>query len=300
MLLRLSGLGWPVACPIDDPLVIAGRLYALFPFIGGAPMNGAPDDKRRRCGRLLAELHAEVGTLAIEQRPGVGAIADFDAAELLSTLGEARSVIDRELADAIGHHANGAASMLDRLGARDFPRGLVHRDFQPWNLRFSKGTLTAIYDFDPASIDAFALDVASTRRGYHDVAVDGYLDARSLANDELAVLPSLWVASTLWYAGFVLRESTRTGVPHVSELEWCRGARTKPSRTPEHQSVVPPYRGSTDGCSRYWGASRSSGVWVTPKSEMLGKSSGLEGVLHDLAGLRCRAGCRGTPRTSAP
>ncbi len=140
---------------------------------------------RRRSWRITTALRAELGTR--------------DAARFA------------EHAAAVGHD-------FERFGVREFPRAVVHCDFAAWNLRFTGGRLSALYDFDPADVDARAADVACGRRGYHDAFVDGYLEVLPLTDEELGALASLWTANVLRD----LAAGIATDRWNWAELDWCR------------------------------------------------------------------------------
>jgi Ser/Thr protein kinase RdoA (MazF antagonist) len=102
------------------------------------------------------------------------------------------------------------------------PGSIVHCDLSAWNVRFTGGRLSALYDFDAADVDARAADVACARRGYHDVFVEGYREGMELSAEELAALGSLWRANVLRYVTNLLRAGISTDEWRRSELEWCR------------------------------------------------------------------------------
>ena len=222
LLMRVSDRGWPVACALGPPLAVDGRLYSLFPFIGGSRMRCSDDDQRRRCGRLLAEFHSDVAALEIEPRPDEDTICEFSPEPIIENSDTLGSVLGAPDALAFAEHAVAVADQFRRFGVRDFPRSLAHGDFAAWNLRFANGRLSALYDFDAANIDARAADVACARRGYHDVFVEGYLEVKPLSDDELAALGSLWTANVLRYVTSLLRGAIATDEWNWSELEWCR------------------------------------------------------------------------------
>ena len=222
LLRRVSARGWPVACAIGPAQAVDGHLYSLFPFIGGSRIRGPDDDQRRRCGRLLAEFHVDTATITIDPRPGVPKIWQFDAETIAANPDTLRTAVGACDAALFAEHAAAVGEDFERFGVRDFPRAVVHGDFAAWNLRFTGGRLSALYDFDPADVDARAADVACGRRGYHDVFVDGYREVLPMTDEELGALASLWTANVLRDIAAALGAGVASDEWNRAELDWCR------------------------------------------------------------------------------
>ena len=194
--------GLPVAVPLGDPLEAGGALYDLFPFLPGRPRKTNGDADYWNDGRLAAELYEKLRDARLPQRPGRIAAADAasgpsaDAAQRARLLEPVRAT-DPALADILEEEAERVVAELVRLGARDFPRGLIHGDLITGNLLYSGAVLTGLIDFEASRIDARAAEVAQTRRGYHDPVVDGYNSLVPLSAEEIAALPALWKADIL-------------------------------------------------------------------------------------------------------
>jgi Ser/Thr protein kinase RdoA (MazF antagonist) len=213
--------------PVGEPITVDGRIYSLFPYIGGQSMRGSDDDRRRRCGRILAELHLDVWSLGIGARPAEPKIVEFAPDQILRHRDALRLALGSADAELFAEHARRVAGNFERLGVRDFPKSIAHRDMSPWNLRFRDGRLSALYDLDHADIDARAADVACGRRGYHDAFVEGYLDVFALSDEELEALGSLWSAHMLGYAARLIAEAMSSDSWNLPELRWCRTQLTK-------------------------------------------------------------------------
>lgn len=228
----VAARGWPVACAIGDPIVADGRLYSLFPFIGGSRMRGYDDDQRRRCGRILAEFHFDVADVEMGPRPGQPKIWAFRSDPIVENRGALELVLGAPDGALFAEHAVAVVHDFERLGVREFPRSITHGDFAAWNLRFDHGRLSALYDFDPADVDARAADVACARRRSHDVFVEGYLEVLPLTDEELRALGSLWKANVLRYVTSMLRDAMSTDKLSRSEFAWCRAQldKTRSSR----------------------------------------------------------------------
>ena len=219
---RFSGRGWPVARAIGRPLAVAGNVYSLFPFIGGSRMRGGDEDRRRRCGRMLAEFHVDLASVTIEPRPGAPKIWQFRSEAIAENTQALRAAFGDHAAASVAEHAAMVGHDFERFGIREFPRAVVHCDFAAWNLRFNHGELSALYDFDPADVDARAADVACVRRGYHDVFVDGYLEVLPPSDEELGALGSLWKANVLRHVAGLIDAGIATDEWNRAELDWCR------------------------------------------------------------------------------
>lgn len=219
---RVTERGWPVACAIGQAVAVDGRFYSLFPFIDGSRMRGRDEDQRRRCGRVLAELHIDVADLEVDPRPGKPKIWEFSPDPIVENGDALRSALGDRDAAVFAQHAVAVADDFERLGVGDFPRSITHGDLAAWNLRFQDGKLSALYDFDSADVDALAADVACARRGYHDVFVEGYLDVLPLSDEELGALGPLWIANVLRYVAGLLRGGITTDEWNWSEVAWCR------------------------------------------------------------------------------
>jgi Ser/Thr protein kinase RdoA (MazF antagonist) len=125
------------------------------------------------------------------------------------------------------------------LSARDLPaifantpRIVAHSDFAPWNLRFHKGRLTGLLDFELAHVDVRAADLAFARRGHHDAVVEGYLERASLPQAELAVLDALWLGGLFAGVWKVLGDRIAEGAVTTHGFDWHleQLAKTRPYR----------------------------------------------------------------------
>ncbi|HEY4941675.1 MAG TPA: phosphotransferase [Rhizomicrobium sp.] len=194
--------GLPVPVPLGDPFEAEGGLYDLFALLPGRPRKTQSDEDYRQDGRTTAHINSKLRGATQPQRPGRIAAADAatgpsgDAARRARLLEPLRAG-DPALADLLETQAELVVAQLTALGARQFPRALIHGDLIGANLLYSGGVLTGIIDFEASRIDARAADVAQTRRGYHDPVVDGYCSTTPLGSEEIEALPALWKADIL-------------------------------------------------------------------------------------------------------
>jgi len=224
ILRRLRDRGLPVAAAIDGVAQYEGSAFVLFPLLPGRPHPRENERQRRQRGRILAELHHELGALAdLGQRIG------WRQADEVVAGGESRSgrwrscaigMTRPDLVDSIARHFEGVHSRLCAAGATRFPVTVVHGDLIAQNLLFQRGRLSGILDFDSAHCDLRAADVACARRSGSDEVARGYLDVIPLSDAEIGCLDDLWRASVLRYALQLLDRETITGAA-VSELDWC-------------------------------------------------------------------------------
>lgn len=199
---RLAAAGLPVNGPLAQTQTIDGALYALFPFLPGRSLRWPHDGDYRLLGRTLADLHdVAEGLDDLGQRPGWRPFVETvhppgDPAEQQDLL-DRLAARDPAFAEQVARvRAEAAPHLAPLTGLSQRP---IHGDFSAWNVRFAKGRLTGIFDFDLSHLDILAADVAFARRGYHDAVVEGYLERRPLSAAELDGLHALWLATGLDY-----------------------------------------------------------------------------------------------------
>ena len=218
----LSGKGWPVACPIGELRTWRGRTFAMFPRLTGRPRLDHDSAKRQReRGGLLAELHQDLATLDLGQRSRWQATDQFLLAEAERIVaGAQRRLSHVPLLRDILVTQTGLARTAVAEHTGHLPRSVVHGDFVGWNLLWRQGRLVGVIDFDDVRLDLRAADVACARRRRSDQVVAGYAAVSRLAEDEVALLDTLWRAYTLVFVADLLRARTLTA-PVVAALEWC-------------------------------------------------------------------------------
>jgi Ser/Thr protein kinase RdoA (MazF antagonist) len=216
ILQRLRDRGWPVAPAIEDPVCHSGFMFALFPLLPGCPHERELIEQARIRGRILAELHAELGLLSnAGQRP-----AWVKADEISSSAMETPPPDDSDSARTIAHHLECVPKRLCEAGASSFPVSVVHGDFLGPNLLFQHEALSGILDFDSVHLDLRAADLACARRSRNDEVVRGYLDVARLAEAELECLHDLWRAAVLRYA-LQIYNGDLAVENREAELQWC-------------------------------------------------------------------------------
>jgi aminoglycoside phosphotransferase (APT) family kinase protein len=192
---RLAARGWPVPVAVAEPRMADGRVWCLFRWLPGAPqrVTGVPAEQRAR-GRLLAELHADLETLAdLGQRPGWRRAEAVLADEGLASSLRAYGRLFPEQARVMRWHADRARECFDRLDLRHRRLLVLHGDFLPQNLLYRSGALSGVLDFEWTHLNHRASEFALAWRGRHDAVVHGYDEVRPLDDLDRALLaPTLW------------------------------------------------------------------------------------------------------------
>jgi Ser/Thr protein kinase RdoA (MazF antagonist) len=169
LLEHLAGRGWPVPTAVAPPMEAAGSIWCAFRYMTGrapAPRSvaGVRAEQRRR-GRLLARLHADMaGLTSAGQREGwrradeglVDREGRPSTAEVLSQY-ERRSP---EEGRVLRRYAVRMKERLDELLPHAPAPVVIHGDLTPWNIRYARGSLSAVLDFDAAHLDLRVADFA--------------------------------------------------------------------------------------------------------------------------------------------
>ncbi len=73
------------------------------------------------------------------------------------------------------------------------PLSVVHGDFTPWNMRYHRGALSGLFDFDSTHLDLRIADFILSWRGKYQGILDGYQDVSPLSSVEQTLLiPGFW------------------------------------------------------------------------------------------------------------
>jgi Ser/Thr protein kinase RdoA (MazF antagonist) len=202
LLQHLAKIGWPVPAPIGGPVEVASRIWALFPYLPGrspAPRSHASVlAEQRRRGRLLARLHADMAPLAaLGQRHGWRRTDEglFDRPGRRPTRDILRDHEERdpEASRLLLEYNERARARLDALLPSAPAPITIHGDVAPWNMRYTNGQLTGLFDFDVAHLDLRVADFALSWRGKHDGVLEGYEEESPLEEVEHELLvPVYW------------------------------------------------------------------------------------------------------------
>jgi Ser/Thr protein kinase RdoA (MazF antagonist) len=202
LLEHLDGRGWPVPAPVAPLIETVGSIWCAFRYMPGrapAPRSvaGVRAEQRRR-GRLLAQLHADMADMvAIGQREGWRRADEglFDRTGKLP-VDEILARYERESPEE-GHVLRAYADRMRERLSELLPHApapvVIHGDLTPWNIRFARGTLSAVLDFDAAHLDLRVADFALSWRGRHDEVLRGYEEVSPLEPVERVLLvPIFW------------------------------------------------------------------------------------------------------------
>lgn len=202
LLEHLDGRGWPAPTPVAPVIEAAGSLWCAFRYMPGrapAPRSvaGTRAEQRRR-GRLLARLHAEMADLAeIGQRDGWRRADEglFERAGRLpmDVIFAQHERVAPEEGRILREYAGRTRERLGELLPLAPAPVVIHGDLTPWNVRYVRGALSAVLDFDAAHLDLRVADFALAWRGRHHDVLRGYEELSPLEPVERAlIVPIFW------------------------------------------------------------------------------------------------------------
>ena len=199
LLTDIAALGWPVASAVESPVELGGQIWCLFPFLPGDPPSVEdPIAEQRSRGRLLAEFHADLARL---KKPGQRAdwrrceeiLEDPTLDRVLAEQGRERP----EEARILRWHLDRSRERIAALQPHLRSGMIIHGDFTPWNLRYSRGRLSGILDFELAHRDHRVGDFALSWRGKYDEIIHAYAEVAPLEPEEWEMLTPVWWASLI-------------------------------------------------------------------------------------------------------
>ena len=197
----IAGRGFPSATPIADRegrilKAVRGKPCAIVSYLSGLAVRRPSAAHCREAGAGLAELHLAAEGFPLSRANDLGQAA---WAPMFAGLAGAAEGLKPGLAATI-------LSDLELLAAqwpKGLPTGIVHADFFPDNVFFSKGKFAGAIDFYFACEDALAYDVAIALNawcfepdGSFNITsarqlVAGYESRRRLSDLERSALPIL-------------------------------------------------------------------------------------------------------------
>lgn len=164
VMLHLASRGFPAPQLVgtrttnNSMLVRDDAVYELFRFVAGRPYDGSVP-ATIDAGRRLAQFHR----LAAELRsPWEPAPATYrDAVERPGLWHRLEQRLGRTaMLHRVRALAEAATDRLRRLGADSWSAGIIHGDWHPGNMLFSRGRVTVVVDFDAVGRGAMELDLA--------------------------------------------------------------------------------------------------------------------------------------------
>ena len=224
---HLAAVGFPLPRligPADgDGLVLnyGSHVYELFEYVRGQSYHGKIDECRD-AGLTLGRFHLAVEGFDSTESPQRGDYHDANPVRsalntVPQSLSEHESVsgrdsevvaLSRDLYDAYER----SCEVVEGLGLRSWPIGVVHSDWHPGNMLFRNQQVVAVIDYDSARDSQRVLDIAngtlqfsilSSKRvedwpdGINEeraaAFLDGYRSQAPISDDEQASLPHLMI-----------------------------------------------------------------------------------------------------------
>ena len=146
-------------------LQINNHIYELFQFITGSRYDGSLESTVDT-GRQLAKFHRHLSDFAHEWKPLKTGFHDSSTVRRhLKTLGSDRSATaDRKLktvAEEMTVLYNESGVRVNEMGFDSWQQQVVHGDWHPGNMLFSKCKLAAVLDFDSVKFAPPITDLAN-------------------------------------------------------------------------------------------------------------------------------------------
>jgi len=143
------------------------HIYELFKFVTGTRYDGS-EEATIDAGRQLAKFHRHLADFAYESALGGLKTCFHDSSTVrrhLKTLGSDRPARPnkrlRTTAEALMKLYNESSICVNRLGFDSWEQQVIHGDWHPGNMLFSKNKLTAVLDFDSVRIAQPLTDLAN-------------------------------------------------------------------------------------------------------------------------------------------
>ena len=168
---HLAGRGFPVTSlvPTRDEnntiLQLNNHIYEFFRFVTGARYDGSAE-ATVDTGLRLAEFHLLLTDFAHEWKPLQTSFHDSSIVRAhLKTVGSDRMAGPtrkmQSTAEALMVHYNQSSIGVNELGFDSWPQQVVHGDWHPGNMLFSKRKIAAVLDFDSIRIAPPLTDLAN-------------------------------------------------------------------------------------------------------------------------------------------
>jgi len=146
-------------------LHLNNRIYELFDFVTGSRYDGSAE-ATADTGRQLANFHLHLAEFAEQWKPLRGSFHDSSIVRRrLKTAGaEKGRQPNKKLlktAEVLMTLYNASSVRVSELGFDSWPEQIVHGDWHPGNMLFSKRKLVAVLDFDSVKIAPPVTDLAN-------------------------------------------------------------------------------------------------------------------------------------------
>lgn len=170
---HLAAKAFPVTCLLatrdknNTVLQLDNHIYELFKFVTGSRYDGLPE-ATIDAGRQLAKFHRYLTDFAYESALAGLKTCFHDSSTVrrhLKTLASKRMANpDKKLrttAEALMTLYNESSARVNELGFDSWAHQVVHGDWHPGNMLFSKHKLAAVLDFDSVRIAPPITDLAN-------------------------------------------------------------------------------------------------------------------------------------------
>ena len=168
---HLSKKRFPVAalmvtCDEKNTILhLDSHIYELFQFISGTRYDGTAD-ATIDTGRQLAKFHEYLTDFASEWKPLKGSFHDSSIVrrQLKAICAEKMAGQDKrlqEIAEKLMSLYNNSSVRVNEHGFDSWPEQVVHGDWHPGNMLFSKNKIIAVIDFDSVKVASAVTDLAN-------------------------------------------------------------------------------------------------------------------------------------------
>jgi Ser/Thr protein kinase RdoA (MazF antagonist) len=168
---HLRQKAFPIIAPVatrdrGSPILQMGnRIYECFRFVTGVRYDGSVE-AAVEAGRQLARLHRALADFKSRRSPPGGCFHDSTTVRrhLKKTGSEKTPTPSKELhvaAELLTRLYNASSVRVDELGFDSWPEQVVHGDWHPGNMLFSRRRLIAVLDFDSINLAPPVTDLAN-------------------------------------------------------------------------------------------------------------------------------------------
>jgi len=146
-------------------LQINNRIYECFRFVTGVRYDGSIE-ATIEAGRQMARLHRALADFKSQCSPQGGSFHDSSSVRrhLKRTGSKKAPSPSKKLqvaAELLARLYNASSVRVDELGFDSWPKQIVHGDWHPGNMLFSRRKLIAVLDFDSLNLAPTVTDIAN-------------------------------------------------------------------------------------------------------------------------------------------
>lgn len=146
-------------------LQLNNHIYEFFKFVSGTRYDGSPE-ATTDAGRQLANFHRRLADFAHEWKPLQASFHDSSTVRThLRTIGSDRTAKPsgklQATAEALTILYNESSIRVNQLGFDSWPPQVIHGDWHPGNMLFSKRKVAVVLDFDSIRVAPSIVDLAN-------------------------------------------------------------------------------------------------------------------------------------------